>query len=286
MKKRLIYGSLLIAALVGLLALDVYCHRIGLRPAGVVAAGVVALMAATAALELAGLLTRAQAPAIAPMAALGSVAVALTPLWRQWTPASVGGADLLLVLLALVAAGTFCWQIIAYRTAQAAIRVGSTLLCVFWVGLLASATLAIRVRFGPATLILVLLATKFTDVGAYLVGSRIGRHKMIPWLSAGKSWEGLAGGILAAVGMAILLSYLLRMEPLSFIMEPWEAALLGGVLALAGQFGDFCESLIKRDAGAKDSGRLIPEFGGVLDLVDSPLTAGVAGYVMLIALLG
>ena len=126
---------------------------------------------------------------------------------------------------------------------------------------------------------LFLAAVKCTDIGAYFVGSAVGRHKLIVWLSPGKSWEGLIGGLAFAAGVSILVAWAWKIDA-----AVWEAAVFGVAVALAGQFGDLCESLLKRSARVKDSGAALPEFGGVLDLLDSPLLAAPVGYVLLAAM--
>jgi phosphatidate cytidylyltransferase len=117
---------------------------------------------------------------------------------------------------------------------------------------------------GVTWMLLVLLGTAACDTGAYLVGSRLGRHKMIPHISPGKTWEGLAGGILGAIVAAVALSGILKIGWLP-------AILLGLVICAAAVTGDLCESLLKRAAGVKDSGNVIPGHGGILDRIDSIL---------------
>ena len=113
-------------------------------------------------------------------------------------------------------------------------------------------------------LLMVLLGTAACDTGAYLVGSLVGRHKMIPHISPGKTWEGLAGGVAGAVVAALALSGLLGLSVM-------QAVILGLVVCAAAVSGDLCESLLKRAAGVKDSGHIIPGHGGVLDRIDSIL---------------
>jgi phosphatidate cytidylyltransferase len=113
-------------------------------------------------------------------------------------------------------------------------------------------------------LLMVLLGTAACDTGAYFVGSLFGKRKLIPHISPGKTWEGLAGGVLGAVVAALALSSLLGLSvPLAIV--------LGLVVCAAAVSGDLCESLLKRAAGVKDSGHIIPGHGGVLDRVDSIL---------------
>jgi phosphatidate cytidylyltransferase len=124
---------------------------------------------------------------------------------------------------------------------------------------------------GTAWLLLVLVGTAACDTGAYFVGSLMGRRKLIPHISPAKTWEGLAGGVLGAVVAAVALSGLLKLSMVATI-------LLGLALCAAAVAGDLAESLIKRAAGVKDSGSIIPGHGGVLDRIDSILFVLVAVY--------
>jgi len=114
-----------------------------------------------------------------------------------------------------------------------------------------------------------LVVTKFSDTGAYVVGSLLGRHKLIPRVSPNKTWEGLggalAGSVLASVGLARLAGG--HLAGMNLI----HATILGVLLGGAAVVGDLIESLFKREAGVKDSGRFFPGIGGILDVLDSLL---------------
>jgi phosphatidate cytidylyltransferase len=114
-----------------------------------------------------------------------------------------------------------------------------------------------------------ILVTKFSDTGAYAVGSLVGRHKMIPRISPGKTWEGFGG----AVGVSTLASVLFAHFAGDRLtgMNWRHAVALGVVLSTTAVIGDLIESLFKREAGVKDSGRSFPGIGGILDLLDSLL---------------
>jgi phosphatidate cytidylyltransferase len=146
-----------------------------------------------------------------------------------------------------------------------------------YLGLGSAVVLRMRLAYGMPMLAIFLTAVKFTDIAAYFVGTAVGRHKLIPWLSPGKSWEGLVGGMAAAAGVAALLAWALHIRTMSVPT----AACFGLLVGLAGQFGDLCESLLKRSASAKDSGVIIPEFGGVLDVVDSVLFSAPVALIVL-----
>ncbi len=111
--------------------------------------------------------------------------------------------------------------------------------------------------------------TKFSDVGAYCVGSLIGRHKMIPRISPGKTWEGLGGAIAVSTGASVSIRSLAgkHLGELQLV----DSIILGIVLSGAAVVGDLIESLFKRQSGMKDSGKMFPGIGGMLDLLDSLL---------------
>lgn len=112
--------------------------------------------------------------------------------------------------------------------------------------------------------VLVLFALVWaTDIAAYFGGKRFGKTKLAPAISPGKSWEGLGFGVLAC-GMVGSIASLIASFPLS----PWGGALIGATIAIISQMGDLFESWLKRRAGVKDSGTLIPGHGGILDRVD------------------
>src|SRR5205814_2017819 len=101
-----------------------------------------------------------------------------------------------------------------------------------------------------------IMVTKFSDTGAYVVGSLIGKHKMIPRISPGKTWEGFAGGVLVSTGASVLFAALAgpRLVGMNFL----HAIVLGILLSVAAVIGDLIESLFKREAGVKDSGTRFP----------------------------
>jgi phosphatidate cytidylyltransferase len=122
---------------------------------------------------------------------------------------------------------------------------------------------------GKYFLLYFILVTKFSDMGAYSVGSLIGRHKMIPRISPGKTWEGFGGAIVVSTGASLAFVHFLggHMVGMNWI----HAAILGIILSSTAVVGDLIESLFKREAGVKDSGGFFPGIGGILDLLDSLL---------------
>jgi phosphatidate cytidylyltransferase len=122
---------------------------------------------------------------------------------------------------------------------------------------------------GKYFLLYFILITKFSDMGAYVVGSLIGRHKMIPRISPGKTWEGFGGAIVVSTGASLVFVHFFGAH--MYGMTTLHAIILGVVLSSTAVIGDLIESLFKREAGVKDSGSFFPGIGGILDLLDSLL---------------
>jgi phosphatidate cytidylyltransferase len=138
----------------------------------------------------------------------------------------------------------------------------------------------LKLEPGAAWIVFVLAITFISDTGAYFTGRLWGQHRMAPYISPKKSWEGALGGLLFAMLAGALLVHLLGLP-----IPTWAGALLGGIGSIAGQAGDLAESLIKRQVDIKDSGHIIPGHGGILDRIDSLLfTAPVLYYVITIFL--
>ena len=147
---------------------------------------------------------------------------------------------------------------------------GATILGVLYVAFLGSHLISIRTGFNP-TLSRHLLSFFFlvlmgADTGAYYIGRALGKHKLAPSISPGKTWEGAIGGLVAALAMAALSHFwFFRELPLKYILP------LAAVMTVLGVFGDLAESALKRGAGAKDAANILPGHGGMLDRLDSLL---------------
>lgn len=156
----------------------------------------------------------------------------------------------------------------------------------FYVGWMPAHFVMIHAEAGAlgATLVSLLIAiVALSDTGAYFVGKSIGKHKLAPTVSPKKTWEGAIGGVVAAV-LGMTVAWYLDHHVTAIPMPGWalwQYALVGAVLAIAGQIGDLVESMMKRDAGVKDSGNILPGHGGVLDRCDGFLFAGPLMYYML-----
>jgi phosphatidate cytidylyltransferase len=132
---------------------------------------------------------------------------------------------------------------------------------------------------GRFYLLYFILITKFSDSGAYAVGSLIGRHKMNPRISPGKTWEGFAGAIVVSTGASLVFAHVAQAHVPA--LTPVHAVILGVVLSCSAVIGDLIESLFKREAGVKDSGKFFPGIGGMLDLLDSILFNAPLMYIYL-----
>lgn len=145
------------------------------------------------------------------------------------------------------------------------------------------ASFVTRIRFfdgfGEAAFYWFLAVNKITDSGAFFAGKTLGRHKLCPNVSPGKTWEGSVGGTIAGVGAGMLVWSVSSMHD----VFPWWSILLAAIPAsVSGQVGDLVESLFKRRAGQKDSGAILPQFGGFLDLLDCLLLSAPFSYYALL----
>ena len=192
--------------------------------------------------------------------------------------ANLGGPEWALGGFLTTLALSFVFRVAGGRQ-SATVSVAVTLLGVSWVGLgLAHAILLRDIdSHGQLAAFTVLLAVWAGDVGAYFVGILVGRHKLAPSVSPGKTWEGLVGGTIAIVAVTFISLY--KQE---FLSIP-ESLVLGAVIAVVAPLGDLFESMLKRDVGVKDSSGLLAGHGGMLDRIDALLFAWVAAYYVIAA---
>lgn len=152
-----------------------------------------------------------------------------------------------------------------------------TLFAIFYIGWFF--TFLVKIRFledGHKLAAYLLLVTKAGDIGAYLIGSNFGRHKLIPRISPNKSVEGAIGGFIFSIASAILSRYFIPWMSFGFIL------ISGVLIGVFAQLGDLAESLIKRDYEVKDSSVFLPGLGGMLDAIDSILFTAPVFYICLI----
>jgi phosphatidate cytidylyltransferase len=194
--------------------------------------------------------------------------------------ASLGGVRWLLAGLLVTVLLAFVLQGLAGTSQPATVAVGSTVLGTAWIGLGLGHLLLIReLEHGVLAVFTVLLAVFAADTFAFFGGRLVGRHRMAPVMSPRKTWEGFVAGTAAAVAVAFFAVYPDR----DVFLTVWQSLVLGVVLGCAGALGDLFESAIKRDMGAKDSGRLLGAHGGILDRVDAHLFAAPAAYYLISA---
>ena len=306
---RLIFGPLMIAALILLFMLDARIDRVSIEgtvwqtllfdrtylPAGLVMLGVFLVLILLAGRELTRLF-RVKHLDVSPFmiglsGVIGCLLIYAIPhqLDAQITM-SIYSTALVIVFMASLL--RHCW----HGRTQGAIAAGSvTMFAMIYLGILPGFYLAIRRWQSPWIIVAVLLIVKSCDIGAYFTGRYLGRTKLISWLSPKKTIEGLIGGIvtsgLVAVGLAALGNQLGEIgmwttlgEKRIFVTYPmplWYAFVGGVLLGLIGQAGDLTASLFKRDAGIKDSGASVPGFGGIIDVLDSPIVAAPVAFWLL-----
>lgn len=184
---------------------------------------------------------------------------------RVWISVTAG-LPLLALLTMLVNPG---------EMAQVPRRAGLLALGLLYTGLLPAFVALLRLqRHGSHLIILVLAIAFLGDTGAYFAGRFLGRHKMYPSVSPKKTWEGSVGGLIASAGAAAVAHYWFLPE-----LPLVHGLVLGVVLGALGQAGDLCESMLKRAYDVKDSGRVLPGHGGMLDRIDALLFAAPGLYI-------
>lgn len=164
------------------------------------------------------------------------------------------------------------YQYFRYGTSEVIANCGANYFTIIYIGLLSAFVLGIRIDFGLWPLLMFIFVVKSADIGAYVIGASFGRHKFSPNISPSKTWEGMAGALATAVIVGLLFAAGCD------IMAWWSAVIFGICFAFIGQAGDLVESMIKRDAEQKDSSNKVPGFGGILDIIDSPLFAAPFAY--------
>ena len=193
-------------------------------------------------------------------------------------PTMGGAAELELGVFAVLLLALLVRRVFAHPAPPLFSMVGHTMLGVLYVSWLLGFLLKIYFLATPTgagfdpgyCLLFFILATKCSDIGAFLLGSMIGRHKMIPKVSPAKTWEGLVGALLLSTTAAMLMAQYWGDTKLGGL-TPLHAAALGPLLGVGAVLGDLVESVFKRDSGVKDSGSFFPGIGGILDLLDSLL---------------
>jgi len=203
--------------------------------------------------------------------------VFLLLIFRTFLPSYANPVLVLLILTAMT------WHLLAYEHGQdsAATDFAITLTGFVYLGWVGAYLLDLRsIPDGGLWWLLVTLGSVWlADMAAYFIGSRFGKHKISPRLSPKKSWEGYWAGVvfgtLGAIALAVLFGNL------GSSMTWWQGGLLGLVMSIFTTLGDLGESMLKRQAGVKDSSNIIPGHGGFLDRIDSWLWAAAIGYYLI-----
>jgi phosphatidate cytidylyltransferase len=166
------------------------------------------------------------------------------------------------------------WLLFRSPRGQAFTNWAWTMAGILYIGWMLSYWVELRsLEIGKELVFWAMFTTFASDTIAFFVGRAWGKHPLAPSISAGKTWEGSIGGLLAGIVASIILRIIF---PLPFAY--WQIALLGCIISLFAQLGDLAESLLKRNTGVKDSGKLIPGHGGILDRIDSLIFTGVVVY--------
>ena len=308
-RDRILYGTLAVAGLIGVLALDAFLSREaagaggvkGLVLHGMITTAIVALLAVGGAVEACALARAAGHDPARRVVVVAAFVLVLIPwltrampqppagpeAWAdwKWTGVAIAAAFMLIGVAAMRAP----------EISGSIARIGTSCMVILYVGFLGSFVVRLRQAVsgpdGAWVLLYFLLVVKSADIGAYAAGRLFGRRKVVPRISPNKTLEGFIGGGVLAVLVALAAALVLFGEgPLAEEGVRWtqgQSVVFGVVMAIAGPLGDLFESLLKRDAGVKDSGQRIPPFGGFLDLIDSPLFAApVAWWLLTRGLLG
>jgi len=280
----------MIAALLGMLYLDWWLEktiRIGtVRPRGIGILVLLLLILPPAVYELAQLFAAEKVQPYRSIASLGCAALVIHAFLTQFSWFERIAASTLAFIIVFVMLFAALRRAFMRQSQDAIHHMAGTVLATLYLGGLAWFLMALRVKhagrhlFQGSTMILVmvLLVVKATDIGAFFGGRALGKHKLIFWLSPGKTWEGLICGVLFSALIGALLARAIGVT--DYHLTWWKGLIFGGVLGGIGQAGDLLESLMKRDAEVKDSGALVPGFGGILDIIDSPLLAAPFAYLM------
>jgi phosphatidate cytidylyltransferase len=297
---RLLLGALFIAALAGLCWLDAR-QALGAAP-GLWLFPLAIVLALAASGELLWMLAGRDMRPLPAAVYAGNFAIVASngvPLfWPGYPPdCPLDRLGWPLCSFGIAVLAAFGVEMIRYRApGKSVVQLATTVLSFAYVGLLLSFLIQLRAiepdkstnanDWGLGALVSLIAVVKAGDIGAYTVGRLIGRHKMTPLLSPGKTWEGAAGAVLFAAVAAWLVLVLWvqpKESPGAALRNPAPWLMYGVLIGVVGLLGDLAESLLKRDLGRKDSSSWMPGFGGVLDLLDSILFAAPAAYLLWVA---
>lgn len=317
---RIAYGLLAISVLVSIIAGDALISRKADQLAfeswvlnGSIIPLAAALVAIAAVVELSAMFRPGGITIQTGVVSTACCVIVLTP-WLFASNAlgrstdALSGAEMIVAVCGLLLVVVSVLSIRGSRAGRAIGDMTATWFTVVYVGLLLGfVTLLrcdsrIRGEEGAWIILTFLLVTKSSDIGAYFLGSFFGRHKLAPAISPKKSVEGFIGGLMSS-GLVSLLFFRLHFwaiaagayeespDPNAFLLcdmtimydgfNMTQAIVFGVLMSFFGQMGDLFESLLKRSARIKDSGNLLPGFGGILDMIDSPIFAAPIAWFLL-----
>ncbi len=280
LKYRLLFGTLMAALFTGLVIFDGWLDgslTVSTTDDKQIQATVlmilVALVIGLGGVEFSALAAARGLTVLNPAALIGLVLLATSWYWPQVF--DVSPRTYLLAVAAFTLAGVFTQQHMRFGNDGVLANCGISCFMLMYLGMLAACVLGIRIDKGLWPTLMFFFAVKSADIGAYTFGRLFGRHKLAPSVSPGKTWEGMAGA--AVFAMVISLAFAVAFG----ILEVGPALAFGACIAVIGQLSDLTESMLKRDAGQKDSSNRVPGFGGILDIIDSPLFAAPFAYLFL-----
>jgi phosphatidate cytidylyltransferase len=285
LKYRLLFGTLMTAVFIGLILLDGYLDGSLTQAASdkpvqaTILAILIALLAVPAQFELAGLIKQTGGHVFTSVTIPVAVLLATAFFWNQMIPLERHW-QLLPCVPAFSFLALFMVQALTFGTEGTLRNISGSLFSILYLGVLCLFILGVRIAWGPWVLLLFIFTVKGSDIGAYTLGRLFGKHKMCPAISPGKTWEGLAGAALFGTLVSLGFSYFCGIMSVSWAVG------FGAVFGVLGQLGDLAESMIKRDAASKDSSSSIPGFGGILDVIDSPLATAPAAFLFFYFVLG
>jgi len=252
----------------------------------------IAVLIILAQLEFSNLAAAKNLKIFMPVSAITSILLAGTWYWPQLLMTMDDGRWMIDVprasslvplisffVLAFALLALFLYQYIRFGTTAVLANCGANCFSIIYLGLFSGFVLAIRIDFGLWPVLMFVFVVKSSDIGAYAIGTLFGKHKFSPKISPAKTWEGMAAAVVSAMLIAFIFA-------LGFdIMDWWSAIIFGFCFAFIAQAGDLVESMLKRDAEQKDSANrsagcltAVPGFGGILDIIDSPLVAAPFAY--------
>lgn len=277
LKHRLLFGTLMTVFFTGLVVLDGWLDGSLTASAAddkqvraTMLTVLVAVVIGLGGVEFSALAAAKGLIVLNPAALIGLMLLATAWYWPQVIHVSM--STYLLTVAALTLAGVFLQQHARSGTDGVLANCGISCFMLMYLGMLSAFVLGIRIDVGLWPTLMFFFAVKSSDIGAYTFGRLFGRHKLAPRVSPGKTWEGMAGAVVFAVIVSVAFAAVFG------IIKTGPALAFGAVVAVIGQLSDLTESMLKRDAKQKDSSNRVPGFGGILDVIDSPLFAAPFAY--------